>query len=303
MRKFSASIVLALLLLLPVSVWASYSTIVAFGDSLSDNGYADGYGYGVWTNGSVWLTYLADSSHLNCTLQDYAFGGATTASTYANLGWQVSTYLTANPTISNSSSTLFTLWAGGNDFLAIFNNPAYSTWTDAQRNAAFYAAINTAATNMAGAVNSLVTAGAKNILVMDLPNLGATPFLNWDPSTMANGQALTMGYNYALGQAMAGFSGVTGLNLYTFSTYAFLQDALAHPGTYNFANTEDALSDAENPVGNYVFWDSIHPTTYTHSLIAGEVEKVVTPIPAPLLLMGTGLVGLAGLRRRIGGRG
>lgn len=303
MRKFSAAVVLALFLLLPASVWASYSTIVAFGDSLSDNG-PDAYGgYGVWTDGSVWLTYLADADHLNCTLQDYAYGGATTASTPANVGWQVNQYVAANPTISDGSSTLFTLWAGGNDFLAIFSDPAYATWTQDEKNAAFYGAINTAATNMATAMNTLVTAGAKNILVLDLPNLGATPFLNGDPGTSANGQALTLGYNYALGQALAGFSSVPGLNLYTFSTYAYLQGALADPEAFNFVNTTDALQTATDPAGNYVFWDGIHPTTYTHSLIAGEVERVVTPIPAPLLLMGTGLLGLAGLRRRISGRG
>ena len=46
---------------LPIATSAlACNKIVSFGDSLSDNGPGDGYGFGVWINGYVWLDYLAD---------------------------------------------------------------------------------------------------------------------------------------------------------------------------------------------------------------------------------------------------
>jgi len=80
MKKLSVVWAMVFFLLLPLALSASsYSSIVAFGDSLSDNGHAeDGYGFGIFSNGDVWVEYLADSNNLNCTLYDYAYGGAKT---------------------------------------------------------------------------------------------------------------------------------------------------------------------------------------------------------------------------------
>ena len=51
----------------------AYSNIVAFGDSLSDNGNIERA-----TNGYVWVEYLADYEHLDADLYNFAQAGATT---------------------------------------------------------------------------------------------------------------------------------------------------------------------------------------------------------------------------------
>ncbi len=71
---------LFLCLLFPFSTSAfAYSQIVAFGDSLSDNGPDDGWGIDVYSNGPVWIDYLAQD--LGVGLLDMAYGGARTDTT------------------------------------------------------------------------------------------------------------------------------------------------------------------------------------------------------------------------------
>ncbi|KAK5105170.1 hypothetical protein LTS08_001444 [Lithohypha guttulata] len=120
---------------------ASISSIVAFGDELSDNGngsYAHGvtgdpatvYGYGTWTNGPVAVSYLASSLGVPL-VADYAFGGccgaassgATLDSSYTepdagapSLQDQVANYSAAvRKGVFRPSSSLGFIWVGQND--------------------------------------------------------------------------------------------------------------------------------------------------------------------------------------------
>ncbi|KAI8607648.1 hypothetical protein BC830DRAFT_1175107, partial [Chytriomyces sp. MP71] len=105
--------------------------IVAFGDSLSDNGNSQAlnglpkppYANGHWTNGNVWVEYLSQLFG-NATLHDFAYGGAVANITDASnvtqnipdLAAQLALYQkdAASQKLS-PNSTLYTVWAGGND--------------------------------------------------------------------------------------------------------------------------------------------------------------------------------------------
>ena len=300
MKKLYLVGLLLLCLVLPfgsLAFAATFDHIVAFGDSLSDNGPGDGFGYGVSSNGDVWVDQLADS--LGVGLLDMAFGGARTygAPNYLvppsdasfgvlgydyGFGWQIEKYLDMS-TGSADSNALYTIWIGGNDLLNISNSTEINS------------VIGNAVTNIYLGIKNLVDAGAENILVMNMPKLGATPLMNGDPTSSATGDMLASGFNTALDAAINPYR--SAINLFEVDIFTLMQQFIDDS---IFDNSTDMLRTAGVTSDSYLFWDAIHPTTYAHGMIAEAAYNEVAPVPEPttVLLFGIGLLGLAGVSRR-----
>lgn len=290
--------VCALLCSAVTSAAASFSSVIVYGDSLSDNGNLYnatapilGTGYppppyynGRFSNGPVAVEQLA--AQLTAPLIDHAFGGATTGiGNQTDLGTVTSLGLFGLPGMLSQlaafgsgpadPNALYVVWGGANDY-------------ELGGSAAV------AAHNIDTIVAALEGAGAQHILVPGLPDLGLTPeFLGNAGATQFTNQ-----FNTAL---QAGLSG----NAIYFDTFGVLNSIVANPSAYGFTNTNTACLTATGLCSNpnqYLFWDDIHPTTAADAILARDFAAAVTVAPTPepssVLLLGSGLAGLAGVLRR-----
>jgi outer membrane lipase/esterase len=260
----------------------TYSKLVVFGDSLSDNGNLPPgaappppYSNGRFSNGDVWVQQLGFGalSHANTGVGsvDWAFGGARTDSQAFPPGMplQIAGYLGAGGVLDSHS--LVTVWGGAND---IFQEIPIAGGNPATAIAVMQGTGATAANNIGGMVNTLANAHAGTILVPNLPQLSATPQFNSGPG-LAGAPLADAGAN--------AFNSVLFTNLQA--------QAAAHPGTniilmdinnashvfhdygalFGFTNVTQSCFNGVSvcPTPNsFQYWDGVHPTTAAHHVIA-----------------------------------
>lgn len=330
---------ISLIIFTPKSVQAAdFTNMYVFGDSLSDVGQDynatlgvfppaavpivgpnlySGQGYvGRFTNGRNWIDYLsADLGLPMPTLQtNFAEGGATSGynniaspsfplSNLVGLQQQIAGFTQKFPNNADPNS-LYVIWAGANDFTG-----------DNQTNPSI------PVSNIANAIAALAQDGAKDILVPNLPNLGALPGLSLQERTAL--AALTQGYNTLLAQTLAGLGtqlAPQGVKLIPLDVNSLFNKVLQNPVQYGFTNVSDSclvnspigfsynpaapISVCNNP-NQYLFWDFEHPTTAAHQLIAAETLRTLkaSAVPTPpttsgLVLFGAFLAGVMGLRQK-----
>lgn len=286
-RKISIGLLcMGLVVLLSSPVFA-FSTIVAYGDSLTDDGAFSGLGF--WngivrlTDGAIWVETLADS--LGCELMDTAFAGATTGldnlyvfQNKTGLQWQIDTLQPLLNDRIDMDSTLFTVWAGGNDFFKGRENTP-------------------AAANVALALEKLVDFGAGSLFTANLPDIGYTPKFYNDaqgPGTMAAASAWTTGFNVALESELAAFGGAhPDVDLYFLDVYSLYDNYIDIDSSGNILNLQEWEA---------LFWDKLHPSEIGHDMIAQGAYDVLeqgnpVPIPATFLLLLSGLFAVVKMRR------
>jgi phospholipase/lecithinase/hemolysin len=278
-----------------------FASIYAFGDSLSDAGddYAATLGQvpsapyndGRFSNGNVWVQDLAQNlglPPLQPSLRggtDYAFGAGQTGTTAVHpltpidLPSQLAQFELNTPTPSPDG--LYTVWAGSYDVVTIAN----STETPAQQTATVQQAVN----NEVQFIDGLVAHGAKDLVVMGVPDLGVTPYERALPASDAASSTLAQDYNADLGAALQQIVATGAASIDYVNTYALLDAAVANPAAYGFSNvtqpvwtggltpgsggTLNATGTAQN---GYLFFDNLHPAAEGHALLAAAVTHSLT---------------------------
>lgn len=282
-RKFIAAWFFSVFLVFAAVTGAyAYSGILAFGDSLSDNGQADGVGWIRMSDGPVWVDYLAEDYGLSATYLNLAFSGAT--SYYNNPAGSTYSPLLANTGLlsqvqmidSISSTTLVTVWAGGNDMLNYMTDPE------------LYNPV-LAAGRVGDAIEILFGKGGRNFIV---PNLSYNYMDPNDPED-ASAIAWMQIFNVFLAQELLTLDQFQGVNIHGIDLTQLWYTDL------DLSNTITATGSIIGPDGRpYANFDSVHPSSAAHRQIASYVRAQV-PEPASILLLILGFAGLAGLRRKM----
>ncbi|EJU9787383.1 SGNH/GDSL hydrolase family protein [Vibrio vulnificus] len=273
----------------PVMQADQINKIVAFGDSLSDTGNIfnaaqwrfpnpDTWFLGHFSNGFVWTEYIAQAKKL--PLYNWAVGGAAGSNQYVALTGvkdQVLSYLTYAKMAKNykPENTLFTLEFGLNAFMN-YNREVVDVKAD-----------------FSTALIKLTDAGAKNIMLMTLPDATKAPQFKYSTQAeIEKVRAKIVEFNEFI-KAQAAFYIIQGYNITLYDTHGLFEQLTQNPQQHGFVNASDACLNinrassadylyshsltndcATHSSDKYVFWGVTHPTTAVHKYIA---EKMLAP--------------------------
>ncbi len=295
---------LLLLILIPGlshSAWA-YSELIVFGDSLSDSGnlaslapvnFPWPYYQNRVSNGPLAVDVLAAERGLSAAASmhlvsgsgggNFAVDGASAAGNGTeDLAAQLQAHLQrqggqALPT------ALYIVMIGGNDVRDARNKASAS---EAET------IVDEAVASILQTLSTLLQKGAAKILVVNAPDIGRIPETlekaQQDPAIVARSTQLTGRFNSALGSVAASLKMQYGVALVEFDLFSYFNQMLDNAASHGFTNSEEGCFDPDEwPLlfhpdcdfgarfDYFVFFDSIHPTAKTHSLIGEALHQTL----------------------------
>ena len=187
---------------------------------------------------------------------------------------------------SADPNALYTYWAGANDILSatnIITSYVIGGGDPANASAIAQTIAGQAGLTAIGEIKLLQAAGAKNIVVFNLPDLGKTPANLASPTTPT---ALATIYNLQFNGGLATLQD----GIIAIDTFGLFNELTANPAAFGFTNitgtacpgTSLACGPASAgyptaPVSDtYVFADGIHPSGRTHKILANIVTSTIS---------------------------
>jgi phospholipase/lecithinase/hemolysin len=287
--------------------------LVVFGDSLSDIGnsfaFTDGlvppgppagaYGetfdptgplgpfLGRFTDGQNWVDYfpgiaqrfgveisqpvrwMQNTTQSNDNATDFAVGGSTSGGVNTldvlvkplllpSFPDQIEAYLDSN----KAADDLCVIWIGANDFAAGIK-PAETV------------------ANIEDQIAKLSRAGAKNFVVITIPDFALTPQEKaLGGATVLAATQFVVTTNVLLAVELPRFAFAHQISIDLVDINAVFIPLVLSPGSFGFTNSSGAAYNptlplsSSNPVpdpNDYVFWDGFHPTTNVHRLAAAFI--------------------------------
>jgi phospholipase/lecithinase/hemolysin len=325
MKRILAALGLALAIAAPLPASASLtqlSNLFVFGDSLSDGGNSGlltkntpggvfpplPYFNGQYSNGPVAVQYLWDLYNpgnpggFKPSLDggtNYAIGGSTTGVENYNAltqpvfdGYgaanQLQQFLGAGGTF-NPATSLFVVWLFPNDvfyYLATNTVPTPIPGSPGGDNP-----VTNGIANIVTLIQDLAGLGAQNFLVPNMPDLGITPEFSGGPLA-SEATEITNLFNGGLKLALDALDASSSIKITQFNTQQALYEIVGNPSAFGFTNVKDSCvanlaTDVCDPK-SWVFWDGVHPTTYTHSILGAEFRAAV-PEPGTISLIALAL--------------
>lgn len=298
---------LALLALHTGTQAQTFSNTYFIGDSLSDSGQ---FGSRFTTNpGQVWSQVLAQKLGTGADPSsqggsNYAVGGArvavdelldpTSAPGPTNPPLPAMTTQTAQLLAAHNGrldgQALYSVWGGANDLFAVVQDPLNMSQIVAD-----------SVGNQAALINTLSQAGARYILVPNIPDLGMTPEFSGSAIGAGIATLLSDTYNQAFTQQLNS----SPANIIPMNVSALLHEVAANPQAYGFSNVNTAAcgsvssrlctpADLVAPGADqtYLFADGVHPTAGGHAVIADYAHAIVSaPSQVAMLTSAANTVG------------
>jgi outer membrane lipase/esterase len=276
---------------------AQFTNIFYFGDSLTDSGtykpvLPPGTGLFTTNPGPVWSQVLASRYGLAADPAtqggtNFAQGGARVTglpgvpdspptATALPIAAQVALLTGRGPLDQNA---LYAVWGGANDIFFQFGALAAGAITPAE----LQANVGIAAGSLVQQVGALQAAGARNVVVFNLPDIGRTPD-GISSGAPAQFSAVSGLFNTTLQGGLDTLGGST----MRVNIFALFNELLANPGAFGFTNVTtracgttasllctSADLAAPDAATTFVFADGVHPTTGAHAVIAELVASMI----------------------------
>jgi outer membrane lipase/esterase len=301
---YAAGVSIAALALAAPAMAQQFGRTVTFGDSLSDNGnlfiisggtappggglplypsrrFSSGLTFAEILSGPMLNFPLATPATVNAGNVNYAVGGSRTTGPMTpgpTTEQQIGLFLGSGGRFGGSD--LVTYWAGANN---LFQSITAAAATPATAQAAVGAAAAGAATDVGNQVRALAAAGARTIVVVNLPNFSSLPAYNFGAGAAANQLAgfgsatFNSAWSAALAQAAAASPGA---NVVSVDSSALFAAVIANPAAFGYTNVTDACvrtpACATLPAAqqnSFLFYDDVHPTEQGYRYIAASVQQ------------------------------
>ena len=311
----------------------TYQRVISFGDSLTDNGnlfsitgqppapYNQRF-----TNGITFAEVLAggvakpmqgfvdaSTNGVGTGSVNFAFGGARNddlpnSNDVPGSGFTIPSTITQIGAYSALGGTygardVATYFAGANN---LFQSTTAAAANPATSQAMVQADATAAGIGVGQQVGGIAAAGARTIVVMNLPDFGSLPaYTSLGPQGIALGSFASTVFNSASGQAVqAAAAAVPGTNFIQVDTSAVFATVIANPGAFGFSNvTQPCFNQAAATLcaptkaaqNQFLFWDTVHPTDAGHALLANVIGDYLY---APTRTAGVAMLGDVGLQSR-----
>jgi phospholipase/lecithinase/hemolysin len=284
-----------------------YERIVVFGDSLSDSGnafvlltrvsvppfelipdapYARGGLH--FSNGATWVEQLANGLHLNASVgpalrapglfSNYAVGAARARpGALFDLGSQVALFL-GDFGGAAPQDALYVVFVGSTDLLdalvALTIDPSGIT---------SFGILDAALDATRDNLTVLASAGARQFLVANAPNIGLIPAVRAQgPAAQAAAQTLATAFNTGLAAILNGLEANPAVHIARLDVFGIVSQVVANPAAAGLADAVDSCITPDTPVDafcsrpdEFLFWDGIHPTRAGHAILAQHAETVL----------------------------
>jgi phospholipase/lecithinase/hemolysin len=136
-------------------------------------------------------------------------------------------------------------------------------------------------------IDSLYQKGARNFLVVNVPDIGLSPAVKmFGDTAIATASILVASYNFELAAGLEGLKSLPGISIKNLDLHSIVTAVVESPEDFKISNTEEPCliflveKDAEcRKPKTYLFWDGIHPTAAIHELVGKNAAKLYKKKP------------------------